>query len=247
MEEKKYKKIDYLLEDDPIPRQNWVCISFLSPEGIRNCSLRGLKIRGVYQTKEQADERAKYLQEVDPDFDVFVGEVGKWLPWDPDPTTIEDQHHQNEELNKIAQGYQENLKKVKKMHQERVNESKENYMRKEKTRKEKAQDRLRQKIEKRKAEQRAQNIVKRQMNTVNKNENQVKPKRKRRRRRKKTQLESQIKIEEEKIQEIDEMTKEETKRLNNNKEIINKTEQEISNIDDKLARMKELYKKINKK
>ena len=28
----KVKYVDYLKEDEPIPGQNWVCISFLAPE-----------------------------------------------------------------------------------------------------------------------------------------------------------------------------------------------------------------------
>ena len=52
------KKVDFLKEDEPIHNQNWVCLSFLSPEGIKNCSTRGLKIRGVFATKEEAVKRA---------------------------------------------------------------------------------------------------------------------------------------------------------------------------------------------
>ena len=33
------KYIDYLTEDEIIMSQQWVCISFLSPEGIKNCSM----------------------------------------------------------------------------------------------------------------------------------------------------------------------------------------------------------------
>jgi len=29
------KYIDHLSEDEPISRQNWVCLSFVSPEGIK--------------------------------------------------------------------------------------------------------------------------------------------------------------------------------------------------------------------
>jgi hypothetical protein len=60
-------------------------MSFLSPEGISNCKIRGLKVRGVFATLEEASKRAKKLQEVDPAFHVFVGEAGKRLPSDPEP------------------------------------------------------------------------------------------------------------------------------------------------------------------
>ena len=119
------RKIDYLTEDDPIPNQKWVCVSFLSPEGIRNCSIRGLKIRGVYDTKQEADERASYLHKVDADFHVFVGELGKWLPWDPEPDSINDQVYAEDELQKLMKGYKEHRKKAKMMHQERTSEMRE--------------------------------------------------------------------------------------------------------------------------
>jgi len=108
------KKIDYLTEDDPIPRQNWVCISFISPEGLMNCSVRGIKIRGIYATETEAKERADYLQQIDPDFNIFVGEVGKWLPWDPDPNSQGDQVYREEKLNEIvAAKKKEDLMKAK--------------------------------------------------------------------------------------------------------------------------------------
>jgi hypothetical protein len=122
MSNKNIQKIDRLTEDQPIPGQLWACISFLSPEGIRNCKVRGLKIRGVYGTKEEADKRAAFLQNEDGDFHVFVGEVGKWLPWDPDPSSAEDQVYKEEELQKLMESYQKNRERVKELEKERKDE-----------------------------------------------------------------------------------------------------------------------------
>jgi hypothetical protein len=47
-------------------------------------STRGLKVRGVYPTQQEAEFRAKKLREVDPNFDVYVGPVGVWMPWEPE-------------------------------------------------------------------------------------------------------------------------------------------------------------------
>lgn len=113
------KAIDYLDEDAPISGQSWVCMSFLSPEGIKNCNMRGIKIRGVYPTRKQADARVKELQITDPDFDIFVGEVGKWLPWNPDPNDAEDQVYQEEQLNDLMKGYKDNLVNAKKVQEDR--------------------------------------------------------------------------------------------------------------------------------
>jgi len=47
-------------------------------------STRGIKIRGVYPTIEEAELRCKMLREVDPNHDVFVGPIGLWMPWEPE-------------------------------------------------------------------------------------------------------------------------------------------------------------------
>jgi len=116
------KKIDYLTEDDPIYGQHWVCMSFLSPEGIKNCKIRGIKIRGIYDTKDEADARAKYLQQIDPDFSTFVGEVGKWLPINPDPNDVPDQVYAEEQLNDLMKAYKKNLEKGEIAEKQRKNE-----------------------------------------------------------------------------------------------------------------------------
>jgi hypothetical protein len=68
----------------------------------------GLKIRGVYSTHEQAVARAKTLHKKDPYFNVYVAEVGEWLPWDPDPDTVQDSEYANDDLNKLMRKYKEN-------------------------------------------------------------------------------------------------------------------------------------------
>jgi len=113
------KYIDYLEEDDPIPGQLWFCISFVSPEGIKNCNTRGLKVRGVYGSRKEADKRADDLHRKYPDFDVFVGEIGKWLPWNPDPNECQDSVYLEKELNDIVKGYKDNMEKSKEMQRER--------------------------------------------------------------------------------------------------------------------------------
>ncbi len=116
------KEIDYLTEDPPIPGQLWACLSILSPTFVKNCTIHGIKIRGVYPNREEADKRAKYLQETDPKHNVFVGEVGKWLPFDDDPEKAEDHEYKEQELNKIMKAYNENQIKAKMLHEQRKNE-----------------------------------------------------------------------------------------------------------------------------
>ena len=74
-------------------------------------TMHGLKVRGVYSTQEQANARAKSLNKKDPYFNVYVADVGEWLPWDPDPDDVKDQEYQSDDLNKLMKSYRENAEK----------------------------------------------------------------------------------------------------------------------------------------
>ena len=175
---------DHLDVDAPIPGQNFVCLSFVSPEKIlkqkdkfllnafwssikkdnqdgeesqfdmnlitniedtyevflqeneaqleeefhkRNnfqTSVRGLKVRGIYNTMEEANIRAKVLQRVDKHHHVFVAPVGYWLPWDPTADNIADQVYQEEQLNELMKNYKENEVKRDLFYEEQKNERK---------------------------------------------------------------------------------------------------------------------------
>ncbi len=169
-------KEDFLEVDPKIPGQNYVCMSFVSPENVlkqkelyfmtkflqhffydeslpsvdlRNkiqnkdvkldydgvktiyedwkyaktqeleseffekndfhTSMRGLKIRGTYDSYREATVRAQVLRKKDPSFNVFIGQVGYWLPWDPAAEQIQEQEYQENMLNDLVKKYKENL------------------------------------------------------------------------------------------------------------------------------------------
>lgn len=81
-------------------------------------SVRGVKVRGVYDTKREADVRASVLQRQDPLFDVFVGQIGYWCPWDPNPQKIDDIEYMNNDLNKLVKEYKSNEAKKDLFYQE---------------------------------------------------------------------------------------------------------------------------------
>jgi hypothetical protein len=117
-------KVDYLTEDSILPwDQKYVCLSFLTDKENKT-TLSGIKVRGVFANYEDACEQCKKLQSVDPAFNVFVGEMGKWLPFDPNPDSqaVKDSEYANEELNKMMKGYLENQEKAKLYHEQRKNE-----------------------------------------------------------------------------------------------------------------------------
>jgi hypothetical protein len=74
-------------------------------------TMHGLKVRGVDSTSEQATARAKTLNKKDPYFNVYVADVGEWLPWDPEPEEVKDQEYQSDDLNKLMRAYRENAEK----------------------------------------------------------------------------------------------------------------------------------------
>ena len=71
-------------------------------------STRGVKVRGVYDTLREAQVRAKILQKRDKNFNVFVGQIGYWLPWDPNPDNVKDQEYHEGQLNQLMNKYNEN-------------------------------------------------------------------------------------------------------------------------------------------
>jgi len=74
-------------------------------------TMHGLKVRGVYQSAEQATARAKALNKKDPYFNVYVADVGEWLPWDPEPEDVQSSEYQSEQLNKLMSAYKDNAAK----------------------------------------------------------------------------------------------------------------------------------------
>ena len=155
---------DFLENDDPIRGQEYVCLSFISPESViadKNLffvknylkhlvnekkinmtdeeiekidstyedfmfnqkeslekqyyeknnfqtTIRGLKVRGVYDTYQEAQVRAKQLQRKDKNFDIHIGQVGYWLPWDPSGHEVGKQEYFEKELNELVHKYEEN-------------------------------------------------------------------------------------------------------------------------------------------
>jgi len=64
-------------------------------------SVRGLKIRGVFPTEEEAKQRCKMLHEIDPYFNISICSMGMWVPWDPEPYKTSEVVYSEEELNQL--------------------------------------------------------------------------------------------------------------------------------------------------
>lgn len=138
---------DLLVEDTIMDEQKFVCLSFLDSSKIhegkitqlknkikqekdfeKKCHLYeemlqletslGIKIRGVFALEEKAHEHAKYLQETDPHHNVYVGDVGKWLPFN-DESKVDKKVYAEKELNELMVAHMENQKSAQKEMQKR--------------------------------------------------------------------------------------------------------------------------------
>jgi hypothetical protein len=87
-------------------------------------SVRGLKIRGVFNTQEEAEVRCKKVRDFDPHHDIFVGPVGMWMPWDPDAYKTGRIEFMEDELNKLHNEKIANESRAKEEFAKRVNDSK---------------------------------------------------------------------------------------------------------------------------
>jgi vacuolar-type H+-ATPase subunit I/STV1 len=88
-------------------------------------STRGLKIRGVYPSIEEAELRCKMLREVDPNHDVFVGPVGLWMPWDPESYKTGRVEYMEEELNQLMHEKNKNETNAKNTFDQRLKDTKQ--------------------------------------------------------------------------------------------------------------------------
>ena len=87
-------------------------------------STRGVKVRGVFPTQQEAELRCKMLREVDPNHDIYVGPVGIWVPYHPEAYKTGRVEHLEKELNDLMQEKQKNEAKAKQAFDNRVKQSK---------------------------------------------------------------------------------------------------------------------------
>ncbi len=173
------KSEDYLEVDTQVPGQNFVCISFISPEHVLKqkdrfffnsyikslevndsgvasvkpdefeknfddyvsvnsqeleeefhkkhdfqTTVRGVKVRGTYNTIDEANKRAADIQRLDRNFNVFVGQVGYWLPFDAEPSDVANNEYLEKDLNELMKQYKSNQIKKEVFYQEQIDETK---------------------------------------------------------------------------------------------------------------------------
>jgi ribonucleotide reductase alpha subunit len=88
-------------------------------------STRGLKVRGVFATQGEAELRCKLLREVDPNHDIYVGQVGMWVPFHPEAYKTGRVEYMEETLNQLMSDKKKNEDTAKQDFEKRVREARQ--------------------------------------------------------------------------------------------------------------------------
>jgi hypothetical protein len=68
-------------------------------------SIRGIKVRGVFDTIEEAKNRSEFIKKIDNKFNIYIAQVGCWCPWSPNPDCLENQEYAETQLNTLMKEY----------------------------------------------------------------------------------------------------------------------------------------------
>jgi hypothetical protein len=79
-------------------------------------SVRGIKVRGTYDTLPEAQNRAKQIQKFDSNFNVYVAQTGCWCPWDPNPDGMQSEFADSQ-LNTLMKKYNDNREMKEQLYQ----------------------------------------------------------------------------------------------------------------------------------
>jgi len=88
-------------------------------------SIRGIKVRGVFPSQQEAELRCKMLRQNDPHHDVYVGPVGVWVPFHPEAYKTGRVEYMEETLNELMSEKKKNEEKAKDEFDARVKETKQ--------------------------------------------------------------------------------------------------------------------------
>lgn len=131
LKDQKSTLLNSTIEDDYknfLDENEEVLVNKFNVENNFQTNIRGLKVRGVYSSQEEAENRCKMLREIDPNHDVFVGPVGLWMPWDPEAYKTGKVEYLEEELNNLMHNKINNEKEAKQQFEKRLQETKEKAM-----------------------------------------------------------------------------------------------------------------------
>lgn len=91
-----------------------------SKENKYQTNIRGVKIRGTYESLEEAKIRAEVLKRKDNNkHNIYIGQVGCWCPWAANPNEIESAEYTETQLNTLMKEYMKNKENKEQFYNER--------------------------------------------------------------------------------------------------------------------------------
>jgi hypothetical protein len=108
---------------------------------------RGIKVRGVFASQEEAEIKCKMLRQDDPNHDVYVGQVGMWMPFHPEAYKTGKVEYLEKELNELMAQKKKNDEVSKEEFKTRLKESKKKAIEENITKAEKQGNKLMQSID----------------------------------------------------------------------------------------------------
>ena len=85
-------------------------------------SMRGIKVRGVFDTIEEAKNRSEFLKRSDNKFNIYIAQMGCWCPWSPDPNDLQNQEYAETQLNTLMKQYKQNMQNKDEIFENRKND-----------------------------------------------------------------------------------------------------------------------------
>lgn len=116
-----------VLDEDvfTVPGQNYALLSFVGPEQRQKNEKLGMKIRGVFNTKEEAEAHIRKIRRFDTIMDIYLVDMYKWLliPPPSNPLELPDAELKYDESQKYLEdligGYRKNQELAKQHFEER--------------------------------------------------------------------------------------------------------------------------------
>lgn len=113
--------------EERVINQEYYCISFLTESHIESNTTQtivGIKVSGCFDTEESANNHSSALRDINESFNIHVGKLYEWCPFNPDPESVEagESEYANTQLNDTMKKKKENEQKAKLYHEFRKNE-----------------------------------------------------------------------------------------------------------------------------
>jgi hypothetical protein len=124
------KHVD-MLDEDYIPCGDlkYALLSFVAPGGRQRLEAGdriGVKIRGAFATREEANAHVKRLMKTDNNFDIYIVDMFKWILLPPPNPDVIDTEYGNGYLNDMMTEYKKSQTEAKQHFEERKRLAMEN-------------------------------------------------------------------------------------------------------------------------